>query len=244
MTAPDEPDRDLLAAEYVLGLLDADARAAAERRLHAEPGFAAEVAAWEARLLALTETLPPVTPSEQLRARIMAVALAANDDPVTGLQARGARRWRALAGGMSALAAALAVIVGIQLTRTPPEPAVVAAPAAPNRPILVASLSSADSATSLAVAYDRGDSVLTVAPGQVTPAAGHDHELWIIPEGGAPASLGLIRAGAAQRIAVSRALAPHFRRDATVALSVEPTGGSRTGLPTGPVVASGKLGEI
>jgi anti-sigma-K factor RskA len=36
-------------------------------------------------------------------------------------------------------------------------------------------------------------------------------------------------------------IAEQLRRGATLAVSVEPAGGSPTGLPTGPVIASGAL---
>ena len=45
---PPIDDDDLLAGEYVLGVLDADARAAATRRLEGDPEFAARVARWDA----------------------------------------------------------------------------------------------------------------------------------------------------------------------------------------------------
>jgi anti-sigma-K factor RskA len=39
------------------------------------------------------------------------------------------------------------------------------------------------------------------------------------------------------------ALAQLLRQGATIAISVEPPGGSPTGAPTGPVVASGPLNQ-
>jgi anti-sigma-K factor RskA len=52
----------LTAAEYVLGVLDADSRRVAERRLESDPAFAREVLFWESRFAPLAEALPPVTP--------------------------------------------------------------------------------------------------------------------------------------------------------------------------------------
>jgi anti-sigma-K factor RskA len=37
---------------------------------------------------------------------------------------------------------------------------------------------------------------------------------------------------------------PRVRPEATLAVSSEPPGGSPTGLPTGPVIASGKLTKL
>ncbi|MDQ4087135.1 MAG: anti-sigma factor, partial [Pseudomonadota bacterium] len=58
---------------------------------------------------------------------------------------------------------------------------------------------------------------------------------------GTPVSLGLVQAGAPQRLRVPAQVARHFQARSTIALSVEPPGGSPTGLPTGPVVATGEL---
>ena len=43
----DHDDVDLTAAEYVLGVLDPQARREAQQRVEREPSFAAEVARWE-----------------------------------------------------------------------------------------------------------------------------------------------------------------------------------------------------
>ena len=54
---------NLIAAEYVLGVLGAEERREVERRLLAEPALAAEVAFWESRLNGLTDAVAPVEPS-------------------------------------------------------------------------------------------------------------------------------------------------------------------------------------
>jgi anti-sigma-K factor RskA len=55
-------DRDLLAAEYVLGVLSAAERREAERRLQADLAFQRDVAFWEERLGGLASSIMPVTP--------------------------------------------------------------------------------------------------------------------------------------------------------------------------------------
>ena len=57
MTAPvdiDQDDDDHVAAEYVLGSLDADERASAALRLGSDTAFAGLVSAWERRLTPLS----------------------------------------------------------------------------------------------------------------------------------------------------------------------------------------------
>lgn len=236
-------ERDLLAAEYALGLLDGKALARASALAAADPAFAAAVAGWQERLAPLLDEIAGEDPGAELWDRIVAalppgpsnVDRAANDN---GALQRRLRRWRAYSAAVSAVAAALLLVVGLGVTRQAPAPTTQAAAAAP---VMVAALSSQEADTSLSVAYDGARSSLLVTPGRMSGAPGHDHELWIIPAGGSPVSLGLVRADAPVRLNVPAAIAPHFRSQSTVALSVEPTGGSPTGQPTGPVVAAGEL---
>jgi anti-sigma-K factor RskA len=66
-------------------------------------------------------------------------------------------------------------------------------------------------------------------------------ELWIIPADGKPRSLGLMPAGGPSSMPVAPGHKPHLHQGATFAISREPPGGSPTGAPTGPVIASGKI---
>jgi anti-sigma-K factor RskA len=68
----DAPDRDMLAAEYVLGTLEGDEAQEAARLLRVDPAFAAAVRAWEARLAPLADTVAPVAPPPELWGRIAA----------------------------------------------------------------------------------------------------------------------------------------------------------------------------
>jgi len=69
-------------------------------------------------------------------------------------------------------------------------------------------------------------------------------ELWLIPAGDKPHSLGLISPARPVRIDVPRELAARMTPDTALAVSMEPPGGSPTGQPTGPVIASGKLASL
>ena len=66
------PERDALAGEYVLGLLDGAERAAAERRLDTDRDFAASVERWRLHFFALDATATPLAPSPSLWSRIEA----------------------------------------------------------------------------------------------------------------------------------------------------------------------------
>ena len=82
--------------------------------------------------------------------------------------------------------------------------------------------------------------VLAVA-GDMPADPSHAHELWVIPAGGKPRSLGTMRDGKQMHMELADALARLLQQGATIAISVEPPGGSPTGAPTGPVVAAGAL---
>lgn len=238
---PDQ-ERDLLAAEHALRLLEADELARAQALALADPLFGEQVEAWQARLAPFAAELQGEHPDPALWTRIeQAISASPLGGNVIALQRR-VKLWRAYGTGATAIAASLALVVGYQASRdaAAPEPVQQAQPA----PMLVASLASDEADTALAVTYHEATSSLLVTPTRLQGMEGRDHELWIIPEGGKPISLGLVRGGSPSRHTISSEIAPHFRQRSSIALSVEPYGGSPTGQPTGPVIAAGELGII
>jgi anti-sigma-K factor RskA len=80
-----------------------------------------------------------------------------------------------------------------------------------------------------------------------TPAAlasGRDAELWLIPPGGKPLSLGVIARTKPTSVNLRPDLLAQLSARALLAVSVEPRGGSPTGQPTGPVVAKGAISGV
>lgn len=238
-----EEERDLVAAEYVLGLLEGEALMEARGRVANEPAFAAAVAEWEARLAPMAEGFAEVAPPAHLWATIEQ-ALEAQADGSTVVQLkRRERLWRGWAAGMTAVAAGLALVLALEVAQPDPPPS--APPAEQRQPALFASLASEDGSAALAVAFEPERGTMVVTPARLAAAASRDHELWLIArEGAAPVSLGIVRGSAPQRMAISAALRGAVAPDSTVALSVEPTGGSPTGSPTGPVIASGPVTRV
>jgi anti-sigma-K factor RskA len=132
-----DEDRQGLAAEYVLGTLDAEERAQADALLLADADFAAAVRQWERRLGELNTLVAPVEPPEPVWDKIRAAIGAAGPDgamrlPEVPAASAGApaaeprpsaeiidltqrmRRWRGLTVMSGALAAS---VVGIALAR-------------------------------------------------------------------------------------------------------------------------------
>lgn len=214
--SPPDDDDDLLAGEYVLGTLDLATRTAAERRLRLDPAFAALVAAWEHRFAELNDDFVPV-PAPEVLARIEARLFAAQGPAKKG---RFGRIFGYALGGVVAAALAAAVL----LTTPPPTPA----------PSMTATLTSEASPLRYTAAV-AGDRVTLTRVAGTAAAAGTVHELWLIAGTNAPVSVGLITADT-----VTLPL-PAAAAGYVLAISLEPAGGSPTGVATGPVLAAGAL---
>ncbi len=104
----------------------------------------------------------------------------------------------------------------------------------PQGPVLTATLSDPAQAFGFAATVDAGDGTVTLVRSGDSPAGeGQDLQLWVIGESGTPAPLGLIRS------AEATLPAPGVAAGMVLAVSLEPEGGSPTGLPTGPVLLTG-----
>jgi len=128
---PKDEERDLLAAEYALGLLDGDALRQARVLAATDPDFAAAAAAWQTRLAPLLDALPAVEPGPKMWERISrAIAQAPRGAANVVDLGKRLRLWRAYAAGVTALAASLALLIGYEATRNAPGPVPIEAPAA------------------------------------------------------------------------------------------------------------------
>ena len=229
------------AAEYALRLLTGKDQQEAARRAATEPQFAAEIARWRGRLAALHDEIDTVAAPPDLWKRIEARTTggrAANDN-VFALRRR-LVAWKAAAGGASALAATLALFVLVEPRTTVVPERQIASPQRAGAP-MVAIL--ADKGSNKAVAsWDPGARQLVLAvTGDMPVGPQHSPELWVIPVGGKPRSLGIMPEGKQAHLRLADALAQLLAGGATIAVSVEPRGGSPSGAPTGPVIASGAL---
>jgi anti-sigma-K factor RskA len=223
-----EPDRsDALAAEYVLGTLRGRARERFERLARTDRALGDAVRDWEERLLPLAEALPPVAPPARVWAAILTRIRGASAARASLWSSLGL--WRALAFASLATAVALATV----LLRP--------APAQPEGVLLVV-LAGTDAKPALVASAGRLGRYLSVKPvARVDLAADRALQLWMLPDGGNPRSLGLISATGVARLALSAPADDALRNIPALAVSLEPSGGSPTGLPTGPVLYSGPV---
>jgi anti-sigma-K factor RskA len=82
----------------------------------------------------------------------------------------------------------------------------------------------------------RGDRLEVAAIGAIDVPERRSRELWALPEGAAPVSLGLMPERGKVRLALDDRQRAALAQAVKVAVSDEPEGGSPTGAPTGAVL--------
>ena len=218
--------RELLAGEYVLGVLTGAARRRFERLLMDSSDLRGEVAAWEQRFASWSLRLAPVEPPRRLWWRIMAGVR--KDSRPRDMELRNTF-WRAWAVAATIV---IAIMVVGQYTLPPGE----------RKPSAIAMVSDAAGQTwwmiSVHPEIKRID-MKAVMPNP--PPLGKSYELWMLHDNGNPEPMGLLNSDGTVSETVSVELLARLDSVKTLAVSLEPAGGSPTGLPTGPVVFTAAL---
>lgn len=218
---------DALASSYVQGTLHGSARRRFETLLPAHPAMRNAVHRWQARLAPLSQSVAPLTPPASvwrgIERRLFGAAIAPQAWWHKLLSSAGV--WQAF----SAVTACLAMVALGLLTTASQAPVVIV-------------LNSGAGVQQFVASVNQDGHSLTLTPMASTAAAptGKSLQLWALPSKGQPQSLGVLASNAPYQLQTSRLQAGLLSASA-FAVSVEPIGGSPTGLPTGEVIASGKL---
>ncbi|HUF21708.1 MAG TPA: anti-sigma factor [Burkholderiales bacterium] len=221
--------RSRLAAEYVLGTLSWRARRRFEAALRQNPGLRNAVADWERRLLPLADSLPELNPPArvwhaiQTRLRHARVSRGWWDNLVL---------WRTAAGLAMLLLALALLLPPSQQEELPPRMVVVMEDLQNRTPAMTVSWTPDGT----------GEKMIQVRViGHAEMAPDTEWELWLLPDPEKPpVSLGLISTHEFQIMRVPAELNRHLNAAWGLAMSVEPKGGSPTGLPSGPVLYMGQ----
>ncbi len=256
---PIGPEDEMLAGEYVAGLLEGPAETAFEARLAAEPALAAAVARWRVRFAEIDASAAPVVPDEAFWRRIETALATAPDLPpqeaaatvaVTGAAAAApppvtssrATPTPARSGGLSdwwhsltlwrgfaAVATAAAIVLAVGLGRMV---------LAPPPPTFVAVLL-AETGEVGAVVHVFADGTAELLPLEnVAVPSGRAMEVWTkwSDERG-PVSIGLL--DRPRTVRLSTGGLPETRPEQLFEITLEPATGSPTGRPTGPILFKG-----
>lgn len=244
MSTDDKNRHDQLAAEFAMGLLQGDAQKAAQKRFDEDLAFRRAVEEWQENFSPLLDEVasqqPPFRVWENVSERIASQAVAASNGPshdltrqLKALKAK-LRFWRGLS-----LATASLVAIGLAAVLYLSGGALLL-PQKSEQP-LVAGLTATGKEPAFLAGFDpkTGGLVVQIAakPQPQTRVA----ELWLIPKDGVPRSLGLLDKVGTATLKVNQKLRGLFAAGGILAVSLEPSGGSPTGKPTGPVIATGKL---
>lgn len=243
-TNASDENESLRGAEYVLGVLDAEQRREVERQLREDAALAATVAAWEERLAPLAGEIPAIQPAAYVWPRILAElglgavpATRPAPDTRSGLW-NNLRAWHWIGIGASAVAVASLVML---VTRPQPTPAS-KPPVQLASTIMAATIERTNGVTGWTATLDVTHHRLVLVPAAPQKiASDRSTQLWLIPPGHKPISLGVFASDKAVNLPLSPALANQLSGKALLAVSVEPLGGSPTGQPTGPVIAKGAI---
>ena len=215
------------AGEYVLGVLDAHETNEVAAALAINSELRRAVAFWEEQLHPLSNLAasaePPPGTWQAIEVRIRANAA----KPVAHSFWTNLALWRWSTAGFAAVAAALALWIAVTSV---PGPSLVAILHPPQQ----------DQASWIATAGRSG--LVLRAVTTTTPPRDRAFELWAIAPGATrPRSLGVISPNG--ELKLSR-LPADLRDGATLAISIEPIGGSPTQLPSGPVVYIGSVKAV
>lgn len=228
---------DAEAGEYVLGVLDASAMQACERRMENDPAFAAEVEDWRRRFAEIDMKAEPVPPGEGLWSRI---AASLDSAPAVRAAQRGPARppgiwsrwWESLAVwrsvGLAATAAALlfAIGLGVQMRQLS------------GGPVLVAVLLSDADRPSAVVNAFRDGRVELVPLEAIAAPEGRSLQVWTLwDRARGPVSVGLLDAMRSLDLKLDGL--PTTVPEQLFEVTLEPAGGSPTGRPTGPILMKG-----
>ncbi|MDF0695503.1 anti-sigma factor [Rhizobium sp. MC63] len=236
MTSPDKSkgnrSRDeVLAGEYVLGVLSLQDRRVVEERMRRDRTFAAIVSRWETNLSAFNDEYDGVAPSRETFKQIEARLFGDAGKPASFSQGlwNSAVFWRSLAFACIVVAVS-AVIFASGLVPQPQGPAP-----------LVAELAGQNNTINLRASYEIQSGRLKIVPVAAGKPEEKSLELWLVQGSGVPKSLGIFQPGESGELVIPADLRNNVADGATLAVSLEPFGGSLTGQVTGPVIASGAV---
>ena len=247
-TDPNGPD--ITAGEYALGVLEGEELAAARQLFLVDRDFAERVRWWELMIARSAEAAGEFEPSRDVWSAIerrlpdlsdrSPEALQAAAPPPEETRSRWSIGW-AMVGAATA-AAALTAILFQPAGGPPTSPIETATPMGGDR--LIVQSQSEDGALSLAGYIDPQAGRLAINISGFAPAQGQASELWVVPEGGAPQSLGLIPASGILQRELTAAERAALVDGASLAVTYEDATSAPHDAPSTDILLIGNLSSV
>jgi anti-sigma-K factor RskA len=231
LSRPDRVARlDALAASYVLGTMSGRARGRLAYVARTDTAVRSAIRTWEERLAPLAESAPPINPSPQVWKRVaLRLGLDANRPLERGPWWTRVGFWR----GFAAASFAAAIVLAASVLRQPVTPVA--------QPIVVV-LAGQDRQPALVASVERTSRTMRVkVVGGAPVPADRSLELWMLPQGAPPRSLGVIPSTGVGSVTLPAPPDVALASVPSLAVSLEQRGGSTTGAPQGPVLYTGRV---
>jgi anti-sigma-K factor RskA len=224
------PPDDVLAGEYVLGVLDATQRRQLQARLQTDRAFARRVAEWEGRLAPLLADIAPVEVPASVWTAVCA-RLGWEREP----EKRPKGVWQRL--GFWRAATVIASLVAIAALAFTFEQAWSPATAKP-----VTALQHGDGTPGWLASVDAEKGTVLMVPVPAAPdAQGRVPELWLIAAGKAPVSLGAVSINRSHLVTVPQRARAALVAGSILAITLESAAGIPHPAPTGAIIAKGTI---
>lgn len=236
---PDQPNEQL-ASDYALGLLTHDEKSKADALFVDDPTFRLMVEDWRERIAPMLdeggEVPAPETVWREVENQLFGETETETETdapPKTGFWSNTVF-WRRLSFASIAVVVVLFSIIALRVGETQPDPLAAGSG-------FVAALNLAKDKPTFLIQMDVNSGTLNIRAANLTNLESRVPELWLLPDGEAPLSLGIIFADGNTALNIAPSLLQNFKSGVSLAVSLEPVGGAPDGKPTGPFVATGPL---
>jgi anti-sigma-K factor RskA len=234
------PADDVLAGEFVLGVLDAEERRRVQARVDTDRVFATRVAEWERRFAPWLSDIEPVEAPGHVWQRVRQRLGWSDGEPAS------AGLWRSLTFWRAVTVFSVLVAVGavwMLVAHRPQVPPVAGGPGQPEASAkVVTPLAHDDGTPGWLASVDRSRGTVLIVPVPSVPdPQGRIAELWLIPAGQAPRSLGQVSIDRSYTVTVPADVRAALVSGSVLAISLEPAAGVPHAAPTGPIIAKGAI---
>jgi len=233
------PSDDVLAGELVLGVLDTAQHRQLRARVETDRAFAQRVEQWERRFAPLSGEFQPVAPSAQVWIGICRRLGWTEQNASAGL-------WESLGFWRAATVLASVIAVAAITFTVEQRPAtIVTSPVAKQaepqaKP--VTPLAHDDGTPGWLASVDAAHGTVLMVPVPSAPdPQGRVPELWLIPAGQAPRSLGAVSISRSHTVAVPADSRAALVPGSVLAITLEPATGIPHPAPTGAIIAKGTI---
>jgi anti-sigma-K factor RskA len=232
------PPDDVLAGEFVLGVLEPSQQRQLQVRADTDRGFAQRVAQWEQRLAPLLDDIQPAEPSAQVWAGIITrLGWTEREASVSVWASLGFWRATTVLASLVAIAAITLTVQRHPTVATPPLAKQAEPQAKPVTP-----LAHDDGTPGWLASVDATQGTVLMVPVPSTPdPQGRVPELWLIPAGQAPRSLGAVSINSSHTVTVPQDARAALVAGSVLAITLEPATGIPHAAPSGSIIAKGTI---